>query len=197
MRQAGVAAATTKRIAAEAKVAEGSLYNHFAGKPDLLVGLVMERLPSIRDAFEALYRDDQPLAVRLTGGLRTMLAFYVEAQPIVAGITADPHLRDLCQTHFAHSGRGPHMAHEKLAEFLAREQGAGRLRSEAEPSALASMLIGACTEYAALSAFTGTAPGHKVPDDYVASVVRSLTPLFAEVSGPPDTRPQATENRSE
>jgi AcrR family transcriptional regulator len=54
----GMAAATTKRIAGEARLSEGSLYNHFPDKAALLVALVLERLPSIRAVFAALGPSD-------------------------------------------------------------------------------------------------------------------------------------------
>jgi AcrR family transcriptional regulator len=45
--------ATTKEIAAQAGISEGTIYNYFANKPDLLVG-IMTRLADVKELPEAL-----------------------------------------------------------------------------------------------------------------------------------------------
>jgi AcrR family transcriptional regulator len=175
----GIAGATTKRIADEAKVAEGSLYKHFADKADLLIALVLERLPGIREVFGKLEgpsseRAGEGLSAALTG----MIDFYSEAQPIVAGISADPNLLRLCRQRFTDTRQGPHLAHKKLAEFIREGQAGGRLRRGVNPDALAALLIGACTEYASLARLTGKTPGDMNKADYAKAVLATLSPLL-------------------
>ena len=105
----GVAAATTKRIAAEARLSEGSLYNHFKDKPELLIALVMERLPSIRQVFIELQKTDVTIPERIVAALVAMIAFYRQAQPFIAGMLSDPDLLKLCRRRFIESGQGPHL----------------------------------------------------------------------------------------
>jgi AcrR family transcriptional regulator len=176
----GVGAATTKLIAAEAGLSEGSLYNHFADKPQLLTTLVLERLPSIRAAFVALGEATQQgrLRDKLPDVLAAMIAFYAEAQPIVGGIAADPKLLQLCRQRFAKTDEGPHRAHEKLAAFLKGEQQEGRLTRAARADVIASVLIGACTEYASLTNLTGKPPGGLSSKAYASAVVAMLSPLL-------------------
>lgn len=182
VRRHGVGAATTKRIAAEAGLSEGSLYNHFADKPQLLIALVMERLPSIRGVFESLRHGPGAPALtdRLSAALAAMIEFYSQAQPIVSGVLSDPGLLALCQRRFAETDEGPHRAHEKLGAFLAAEQQAGRLRDGVAPDMLATVLIGACTEYASLTHLTGRAPGGLSRVAYARAIVTTLVPLLAE-----------------
>lgn len=174
----GVAAATTKRIAAEAKLAEGSLYNHFKDKPELLIALVLERLPSIRQVFVTLQDDSMPLPERLVAALTAMIAFYQQTQPFVTGMVSDPDLLKLSRKRFLESGQGPHLAHEKLAEVLHAEQMHGHIRKDAKPELLAALLIGACTEFASLNAMTGKSPAGLNDEAYAKAIVRALAPAM-------------------
>jgi AcrR family transcriptional regulator len=175
----GVGAATTKRIAAVAKVSEGSLYNHFADKPELLITLVLERLPGIREVFGKLYgAGGTPTAARLAAALVALIDFYTHAHAIVAGVTADPVLLKMTRQRFAETGQGPHLAHEKLAEFLSLEQKAGRIRAGVRPEIAAALLIGACTEYASLRQMTGKTPGNLKKTAYANTVIEGLAPML-------------------
>jgi AcrR family transcriptional regulator len=188
----GMSAATTKRIAAEARLSEGSLYNHFADKADLLVAVVLERLPSIRAAFTALGAEETPLPDRLHAALVAMIAFYSRTQPIVGGILADPALLDRCRARFRETGFGPQSAHQKLAAIIAGEQQAGRVRAALPPATLAAIIIGAATEYASIVRLTGVAPGELEPAAYARSVVATLQPLLAAGLGAAASADRAT-----
>lgn len=179
VRAHGAIAATTKRIAAEAGLAEGSLYNHFPDKARLLIHLVLERLPGIRQVFARLEADAEhrPLEERLTATLTEMIGFYAEALPILGAISADPDLLRLCRISFAETG-GPQRAHEKLAAILAGEQVQGRLKSDADSKALAFLLIGSCTEYATLTRVLGKSPMELAPEEYAAKVITTLRPVL-------------------
>ena len=174
----GMSAATTKRIAAEARLSEGTLYNHFNDKADLLVALVLERLPSIRAAFAALGAVDTTFADRLVTALAAMISFYARTQPIVGGILADPVLLDKCRARFRETGFGPQSAHQKLAALIAGEQQAERVPPALSPATLAAIIIGAATEYASIVRLTGMAPGELDPAAYARSVVSTLQPLL-------------------
>ena len=174
----GMGATTTKRIAAEARLSEGSLYNHFKDRADLLIALVLERLPSIRQVFVELHNDAVPLPERLPKALAAMIAFYLRTQPFVAGIVSDPALLKLTRKRFDDSGQGPHLAHEKLAALLRAEQTRGHIRAGVSPEMIAALLIGACTEYASLYTMTGSKLGGLGSEDYAASIIATLAPAI-------------------
>jgi AcrR family transcriptional regulator len=177
----GIAGATTKRIADEAGVAEGSLYKHFTDKADLLTALVLERLPGIREVFGKLDNaaSGSPAAEALAAALEGMIEFYTQAQPIMAGISSDPGLLRLCRQRFMETDQGPHRAHEKLAEFIRLGQQHGALRPGASPDAVASLLIGACTEFASLARLTGKTPGGMSKASYAKAIVAALSPVLS------------------
>lgn len=181
VRAHGVGVATTKRIAAEAGLAEGSLYNHFPDKARLLIHLVLERMPGIRRIFARLGADaeSRPLDERLTAALAEMIAFYGEALPILGGISADPELLRLGRISFTETG-GPQRAHEKLAAILADEQVNGRLKRDADPQALAFLLIGSCTEYATLARVLGTSPRGMTAEEHAVNVIATLRSVLFE-----------------
>jgi AcrR family transcriptional regulator len=174
----GVAAATTKRIAADARLSEGSLYNHFRDKPDLLIALVLERLPNIKVIFQDLHDESVPLAKRLVAAVAALIEFYRATQPLISGIVSDPDLLKLCRKRFIESGQGPHLAHEKLTAVLRAAQSQGLVRAESRPEMLAALLIAACTEYASLNAMTGKSPADLDDKDYAAAVVQALAPAI-------------------
>jgi len=184
----GVAAATTKRIAAEARLSEGSLYNHFKDKPELLIALVMERLPSIRQVFIELQKADVAFPERIIAALAAMIAFYRQAQPFIAGMLSDPDLLKLCRKRFSEVGQGPHLAHEKLADVLRAAQVHGHVRKDAKPEMLAALLIGACTESTSLNAMTGKSPGGLDDESYARAIVAALAPAMFSGKQPGSTR---------
>ena len=188
VRAQGVIAATTKRIAAEAGLAEGSLYNHFPDKARLLIHLVLERMPGIRQVFARLEADVERRSLEecLTTALTEMIAFYSEALPILGGISADPNLLRLCRISFVESG-GPQRAHEKLAAILANEQARGRMKPDTDPQVLAFLLISSCTEYATLARLLGPSPMGLTAEAHVNKVIAALRPLLSKPDDPVST----------
>jgi hypothetical protein len=75
--------------------------------------------------------------------------------------------------------QGPHRAHEKLAEFIRQGQQHGALSPGANPDAVASLLIGACTEFASLARLTGKTPGGMSKASYAMAIVAALSPMLS------------------
>ena len=71
--QKGYEGATTREIAAEADVAEGTIYNYFEGKSDLLMGIVAEIAPGLLNE-ELNLPEGKDLEARLVSSLEGMLA---------------------------------------------------------------------------------------------------------------------------
>jgi len=81
-RQKGYDRATTREIAAAADVSEGTIYNYFRSKNELLMGIVREIVPSLLG--EALYLDEVgDVRTRFTGALERMLNFVDENRDIL------------------------------------------------------------------------------------------------------------------
>jgi AcrR family transcriptional regulator len=143
VREGGLAAVTTKRLAAEMGFSEPALYRHFASKQALVLGL-MDRLEDLLlgPIREIASRGDEPLAGRLERILHHHVRLVREQNslPILllaeASASDDPALLDRMRSIF----------HRYLAllEGLVREgQTHGRIRPEPQPDCLALLLLGA------------------------------------------------------
>ncbi|WP_165984965.1 TetR/AcrR family transcriptional regulator [Streptomyces sp. YIM 98790] len=167
----GTAALTVRDIAREARVADGVLYNHFAGKEELLalalhahVHEVMEQAGSAPVAGQGTVEDNlRSFVERGLGVLGRLL-------PAFAGLLGQPKVL----THFhrpgAHPGRDGFR--DQLIGYLRAERELGRIAAEADPEAAATMIMGACHELILPRLFFPDAP--QVPE------VLEVPPGFAD-----------------
>lgn len=170
----GISGATTKRIARQAECSEALLYKHFAGKEELFLAVVIERMPALGPALEelraAVGRGD--LRANLVTFTLAALGFYTRAQGIAGGLLGDPALITGFRAMLAERGSGPHVPIQVLAGILRDEQRAGRVDAGLDPDAAASMLMGACFHRANLARFVDL-PGHG-DEEWAAAVVGTL-----------------------
>jgi AcrR family transcriptional regulator len=145
IRRDGLAGATTRAVAREAGVADGLLYNHFADKDDLVMALLGDRLRAAGARLATLpARARGARTVRenlveiVDEGLRTLLGL----APLLALSLERPDLRRV--------GDGPDRqgALIPVGAYLEAEIAAGRVRSDADVEAAASLLVGACHDLA-------------------------------------------------
>lgn len=152
MAERGLANVTTRQIAQAAGFTEAALYKHFTNKADLLVAVMRERSPGFSQLAQALHgkAGTGTLVDNLTAVARAAIAFYGEGFPMLASIFADPATLAAHKEELRHQGAGPHKANEAVAAYLRAEQGLGRLRPDADLTAAAALLLGACFQYAFL-----------------------------------------------
>ncbi|WP_043631751.1 TetR/AcrR family transcriptional regulator [Nonomuraea candida] len=153
--QFGISGATTKRIAQEAGCSEALLYKHFAGKEQLFLAVLLERMPALGPALTRLRRDvgQGDVAANLTAFTTTALEFYARAMAVAGGVLGDPPLLAGFRKMLAEAGIGPHLPIEALADILRAEQAAGRIEAGIDADAAASLLMGACFHRANLACF--------------------------------------------
>src|SRR5665647_3544102 len=84
----GSAGLTTREIAREAQVADGLLYNHFAGKSDLVVTALGEQAAGLVQEFLAARPEPgtATLEENLTALARAALEFNARIVPLVTGL---------------------------------------------------------------------------------------------------------------
>jgi AcrR family transcriptional regulator len=181
LEQHGPAAVTTRRIAEEAGCSEGSIYNHFANKDELLACVVSERIARFPAKISGL------AATAGTGDVREHLqeiatlavAFFRRGMPMLSFAAHDVGaVREHCRVQHE-AGHGPRRTAENLAAWLRAEQALGRVHVEADPEGVASALLGSCMFHVIVSSTWG--PGGP-PDDPAAidhavnAVWRGLAP---------------------
>jgi AcrR family transcriptional regulator len=176
IRERGVANATTKQIARAAQFSEATLYKVFDDKIDLFLAVLNERLPSFSPVQEgATARVGRNTVQRnLQTYAAEALLFYAEVFPIGASLFSDPDLLARYREALAARGTGPHTVSDAMAEYLRAEQREGRIAPEADPEAMAMLLIGACYHRAFLLTFAGQTLTRAMARRYAAKLVAAL-----------------------
>lgn len=147
----GAAGLTTRQIAHEAQVADGVLYNHFAGKDDLVLTALAEQAADLVRTF--LDAVPEPGAATLDENLDTLahvcLDFQAELMPLVTGLFGRPEMFHALLTAI-HDEPGPQATFTATVDYLRAEQALGRVCEEVDARAVAEVVFGTC-QYRALT----------------------------------------------
>lgn len=171
----GLARATTKEIARVAGCSEAALYKHYASKEELFIRVLSERLPRLTPLLRGLAAEPgrAPVEDNLMEIARQAALFYEQSFPIAASLYAQPQLKRRHDDTMRELGTGPHLPIEGLDAYLRAEQAAGRVRSDADTFAAASLLLGACAQRA--FAYEATPTGVRPPvDAFARRLARTL-----------------------
>ncbi|HEX5333276.1 MAG TPA: TetR/AcrR family transcriptional regulator [Cellulomonas sp.] len=142
----GAAGLTTREIAREAQVADGLLYNHFAGKDDLVVTALGERTTELVGAFLATLPEagTATLEDNLQVLAQATLDLTAQAAPLVTGLIGQAALVGRFIDGI-HAGQlGPQVAVAAVVEYLQAEQVLGRATTDVDAAAVVELLFGAC-----------------------------------------------------
>ncbi|MEY7971920.1 TetR/AcrR family transcriptional regulator [Saccharomonospora xinjiangensis] len=183
LRTRGYAHATTKEIAREAGYSEATLYKYFTDKTEIFLSVLSSRLPGYETVLARIndHGADREVRDNLVDVAAVALAFYAENFPISMSLFSSA---DLLAAHRRRLGElgsdGPRRPLAGLARYLAAEQRRGRIRSGADPAAVAALLIGACFQQGFLSAFDGTSrseeESRRDAERLVDTLLAGLTP---------------------
>jgi AcrR family transcriptional regulator len=148
--QRQVSTITTREIARTAGVSDGVLYNYFTDKYDLLLAALLRRYQSLADRFAAAL--PEPGTGTVAENLRTFaaasLAFQADLLPIGVGLISEPALLHRFMEVIHTDLHGPQQNQSRLSSYLLDEQRLGRLPEDADPVAAATLLTGACLNFA-------------------------------------------------
>jgi AcrR family transcriptional regulator len=153
----GLAGATTKRIAAEAGVAEGSIYRYFERKEDLYLQ-VLWRIPS---KFLTLMAQLEagvgtvPIREMLVDVATAAIGYFLEVMALSGSIFAEPALRAEFAGSLRERGLGPQRPNQRLAQYIRGEQEAGRIDPGVDPEGMSYALLGGAFQHAFQAAFFG------------------------------------------
>jgi AcrR family transcriptional regulator len=160
MRKEGLARITTRDIARAAGLAEGTLYNHFRDKDEIFIAVLQRNVAELAHAIQ-----DLPLRV----GMATVLdnlrrvaeaasGFHLKVAPLICSLLADQKLVAETRRRMQERRIGPQRSMEALAAYIAAEQRLGRITSEVDPAAVASLVLGSSFHMAVLDHFSGRSP---------------------------------------
>jgi AcrR family transcriptional regulator len=148
----GFPATTTREIAAEAGVAEGTIYRYFTDKVDLCLAVVGSRLPELLRRLPGQAGRRSPRSV-LIEFVTDALDAWADIIPFLSGVTSDPELakrfRERKQDDTARS------THRGLSEYIEAEQAAGRIGRDSDPRILSKLLLSGAFHQAYMSAVVG------------------------------------------
>jgi AcrR family transcriptional regulator len=155
LRTRGLANSTTKEIARAAGYSEATLYKHFRDKVELMVAVLHERGPQFIPMLHTLSDRAGTGDVRdtLTELATVAISFYRDGFPMFASIFSDPAILNAHRDQLRAQNLGPHRANESLADYLRAEQRLGRIAPDADPEAIAGLLLGSCFQLAFIGHF--------------------------------------------
>ncbi|WP_089099482.1 TetR/AcrR family transcriptional regulator [Streptomyces hyaluromycini] len=175
MRTVGLARATTKEIARAAGCSEAALYKYFPSKEELFVHVLTERLPRLLPLLGELTVEPGrgSLEDNLTQIARQAALFYEASFPIAASLYAEQQLKRKLDDKLRTIGAGPHVPMRALDAYLCAEKAVGRIRPDADTTAAAALLLGACVQR--VFAYEATSTGERPPvDTFAARIARTL-----------------------
>lgn len=145
LREEGFAAATSKRIAAAAGCAEGSIFGHFGDKGRLLAAVLAYGLPEVKLLTTVTERGTElPLRDGLTAVVDALLDFYRASSPFAATALADRKLFEAYSTAHREANSGPQQVWRLVHSFLEAHRAAGTLSADLDTETEAIKLTGAC-----------------------------------------------------
>jgi AcrR family transcriptional regulator len=173
LRERGLANATTKELARAAGFSEATLYKHFRDKLELMLAVLHERGPQFIPMLMTLPARAGSAPVRdiLTELAAVCITFYRDGFPMFASIFSDPQILAAHRDNLRARNLGPHRANEGLAAYLRAEQSLGNIAADADPDALAGLVLGACFQHAFITFF---APDPVADDKAAAAFVAGL-----------------------
>lgn len=179
VRERGLAGATTRAIAQAAEVSEGTIYNHFRDKIDVLLAVLTESGPSFASVATALRPGEGTVADSLASVARAALDFYASIASTTA-VSGDAELMARFRASLRERGVGPHRMLEPIARYLIVEQQLGRANRDADPYIMARLLLGACYQHIFFDRLVGAdllqTPAETLAEDLARNLIAGLTP---------------------
>jgi AcrR family transcriptional regulator len=176
IRDRGMASATTKEIAREARCAEGSIYRYFADKHALMTEIIGTRYSGFFQFVESLPQlaGTGTVAGTLEEVARESIDFYRGIMPMACGAVADRQLLMQHREFFDRNHTGPMKLVRSLTEYLRKEQRGGRIAQGTAPDLVAHVFLGSCFAHAFLGEFLGEGAHRVGRDRYARELVKTV-----------------------
>lgn len=146
----GLTRLTTRQIAEQAGVAEGTIFKHFKRKEDLSLAVVLENSPKFREVLAEKRAGQGSVKKNLEDITLAVIQFSDKLIPLAAALFADVDLLGRHRQVLSATGRGPKDAFDLIAAYIAEEQKLGRINPNVAPLSVSALLLGPCFYWAFL-----------------------------------------------
>jgi AcrR family transcriptional regulator len=165
---------TTKEIAREAGVAEGTLFKYFRTKEDLCLAVVLENAPKFREMIAQMQPGKRSVVRNLEDLALAAIRFSEKLIPLGVTLLADT---TLLQRHrVAMQGREnpPQEVFNLIARYIESEKRLGRINSRVKPLSVAALLFGPCFHWAFVRQGIGKGFLPQEDEEFVRGLVATL-----------------------
>jgi AcrR family transcriptional regulator len=171
----GTAGPTVRDIAREAGVADGVLYNHFAGKEELLALGLDAHVRAVDPGAPVPEPGSGTVEANLRSLVRRGFELHGAIVPAFVGLLSQPKVLSA----YASLPKTSVPLREVLSDYLRGEQELGRLAAFADVGAAVTLISGAWHDLVLRGLLAGVVPGSVEPDDrlvdsLVATVLRGI-----------------------
>jgi AcrR family transcriptional regulator len=170
-----ISAITTRDIARGAEVSDGVLYNYFDDKNQLILAALVRRYADLAARFDA----EVPVAgtstveANLTACSNALLELLSEGLPTMAGLLSEPALLHGLIAEIHRQPLSPQYLQARMGDYLRDEQSLGRLSAEADPAAVATLLMGSAIVMNLTGLLTAL-PAGSVQADQIRAIIATL-----------------------
>ncbi len=198
IREKGVSKLTTKQIAQAAGLAEGTLFNQFGSKDNLILAVIAERAP--QNLLNVLLEHgphflkaigtagENNVQENLTRIAHSVVRFYEGVLPVLVSVFCDSDLLARYQAAERQRDGGPQYMLRVIEEHIRTEQDLGRINPKVRAAMVASLLVGPCFQWVFVRHSMGSLlmpalSEHEFVKDLVANLYHGLMPAADRRSG--------------
>lgn len=172
----GLARIGTRDIARAAELADGTLYNHFRSKDEIVIAVLERNVPKFRETLR-----DLPLRVgqhtvqqNLEEVADAAFKFYAQTAPLICSLFADMSLLESARKKLRDLKIGPERTFEVVAAYLAAEQRMGRIAQEVDAEAAVALLLDTIFGLAVFDHFLDRRPSASDKRQRILTIVATL-----------------------
>jgi AcrR family transcriptional regulator len=140
LREEGIANLTSREVAARAGVSDASVYYHFGDRAGLLQAVFEQGMKPLKFMAGLDLQELEPVEV-IRAATEALERFFLDVLPIMHAAQADQELRASIAAFVDAKELGPHKGVALLGSYLRAQQKSGRVRADADPDAIALMII--------------------------------------------------------